>query len=253
VNMDDGHDACDNWTSNGEGSARVGHHDRQGGGQNPKKSFMGKTGITPSDEAIALAVDLLLTQWQADPIEATIRVNWAGPEVETSGCTARVSHPSDNTLRLELYGVPIPWAVDGRNSRFDEAWPVRRFCRLILTVDNAPDGKLAFNVARDKANFIVDGQRLRAGYDLASHSPLLEAEATARLKTVIKEKNNAYNRLMAFDRDSAKRPKPEPELAHAYELHRQMWHEYNQGWSEVVNRTPRKVDVSILIKRIGGK
>ncbi len=35
VNMDDGHDACDNWTSNGEGSARVGHHDRQGGGQNP--------------------------------------------------------------------------------------------------------------------------------------------------------------------------------------------------------------------------
>ena len=26
---------CDNWTSNGEGSARVGHHDRTGGGQNP--------------------------------------------------------------------------------------------------------------------------------------------------------------------------------------------------------------------------
>ncbi len=26
---------CDNWTSNGEGSARVGHHDRTGGGENP--------------------------------------------------------------------------------------------------------------------------------------------------------------------------------------------------------------------------
>ena len=26
---------CSNWTSNGEGSARVGHHDKQGGGQNP--------------------------------------------------------------------------------------------------------------------------------------------------------------------------------------------------------------------------
>ena len=26
---------CSNWTSNGEGSARVGHHDRDGGGQNP--------------------------------------------------------------------------------------------------------------------------------------------------------------------------------------------------------------------------
>jgi hypothetical protein len=26
---------CDNWTSNGEGSALVGHHDRQGGGANP--------------------------------------------------------------------------------------------------------------------------------------------------------------------------------------------------------------------------
>lgn len=26
---------CGNWTSGGEGSAQVGHHDRQGGGQNP--------------------------------------------------------------------------------------------------------------------------------------------------------------------------------------------------------------------------
>ena len=26
---------CNNWTSNGEGSAQVGHHDRTGGGQNP--------------------------------------------------------------------------------------------------------------------------------------------------------------------------------------------------------------------------
>jgi hypothetical protein len=26
---------CRNWTSNGEGAAMVGHHDRQGGGQNP--------------------------------------------------------------------------------------------------------------------------------------------------------------------------------------------------------------------------
>lgn len=31
----EGHDACSNWTSNGEGAARVGHHDRQGGGDNP--------------------------------------------------------------------------------------------------------------------------------------------------------------------------------------------------------------------------
>ena len=32
----DGHTACDNWTSSGsEGSARVGHFDRTGGGENP--------------------------------------------------------------------------------------------------------------------------------------------------------------------------------------------------------------------------
>jgi hypothetical protein len=34
--IDDGMDhTCSNWTSNGEGSAQVGHFDRQGGGQNP--------------------------------------------------------------------------------------------------------------------------------------------------------------------------------------------------------------------------
>lgn len=31
----DGDTTCANWTSHGDGSARVGHHDRQGGGQNP--------------------------------------------------------------------------------------------------------------------------------------------------------------------------------------------------------------------------
>lgn len=31
----DGDTTCSNWTSNGEGTALVGHHDRQGGGDNP--------------------------------------------------------------------------------------------------------------------------------------------------------------------------------------------------------------------------
>ncbi len=31
----DGYNNCDNWSSNGDGSVQVGHHDRQGGGQNP--------------------------------------------------------------------------------------------------------------------------------------------------------------------------------------------------------------------------
>jgi hypothetical protein len=31
----EGYTNCGNWTSSGEGSARVGHHDRTGGGQNP--------------------------------------------------------------------------------------------------------------------------------------------------------------------------------------------------------------------------
>jgi hypothetical protein len=31
----DEYNNCNNWTSNGEGNVRAGHHDRQGGGQNP--------------------------------------------------------------------------------------------------------------------------------------------------------------------------------------------------------------------------
>jgi len=31
----EGYSNCGNWTSSGEGSAQVGHHDRTGGGQNP--------------------------------------------------------------------------------------------------------------------------------------------------------------------------------------------------------------------------
>ncbi len=42
---------CSNWTSNGEGSAQVGHHDRQGGGDNPTSwnSAHGSRGCSQSD------------------------------------------------------------------------------------------------------------------------------------------------------------------------------------------------------------
>ena len=35
VTSGEGYNNCDNWTSNGQGSVQVGHHDRTGGGQNP--------------------------------------------------------------------------------------------------------------------------------------------------------------------------------------------------------------------------
>ncbi len=43
--------SCNNWTSHGEGSARVGHHDRQGGGANPTSwnSAHGSRGCSQSD------------------------------------------------------------------------------------------------------------------------------------------------------------------------------------------------------------
>ncbi len=51
VYMGEGNTNCDNWTSNGDGSTRVGHHDRQGGGQNPNSwnSAHGSRGCSQSD------------------------------------------------------------------------------------------------------------------------------------------------------------------------------------------------------------
>lgn len=49
---EEGHDACGNWTSNGsDGSAKVGHHDRTGGGQNPSSwnNAHGSRGCSQSD------------------------------------------------------------------------------------------------------------------------------------------------------------------------------------------------------------
>ena len=46
-----GDTTCGNWTSSGEGSARVGHHDRQGGGENPTSwnSAHGSRGCSQED------------------------------------------------------------------------------------------------------------------------------------------------------------------------------------------------------------
>jgi len=47
----DGDATCSDWTSSGEGSARVGHHDRTGGGDNPTSwnSAHGSAGCSQSD------------------------------------------------------------------------------------------------------------------------------------------------------------------------------------------------------------
>lgn len=47
----DGDTTCSNWTSNGDGSALVGHHDRQGGGANPTSwnSSHGSRGCSQDD------------------------------------------------------------------------------------------------------------------------------------------------------------------------------------------------------------
>lgn len=50
--IDDGRDhTCDNWTSNDEGTAQVGHFDRTGGGQNPTSwnSAHGSRGCSQAD------------------------------------------------------------------------------------------------------------------------------------------------------------------------------------------------------------
>lgn len=48
---DGGDHTCSNWTSNGSGSAQVGHHDKQGGGQNPNSwnSAHGSRGCGQAD------------------------------------------------------------------------------------------------------------------------------------------------------------------------------------------------------------
>lgn len=50
--VDDGNNhTCNNWTSNGQGSAHAGHHDRQGGGANPNSwnSAHGTRGCSQED------------------------------------------------------------------------------------------------------------------------------------------------------------------------------------------------------------
>ena len=51
VFMGEGNTNCDNWTTNGAGSVRVGHHDRQGGGENPDSwnSAHGSRGCSQAD------------------------------------------------------------------------------------------------------------------------------------------------------------------------------------------------------------
>jgi hypothetical protein len=44
---------CGNWTSSGEGSAQVGHHDRQGGGENQSRNSARLERLQPGEPEAA--------------------------------------------------------------------------------------------------------------------------------------------------------------------------------------------------------
>lgn len=201
---------------------------------------MTEDGLVPTPEACTIGAELLLKQWQAEPLEVVVDLDWQAAEASSGACIAQASRGGEG-MTLQLRGLPIPWLVPGRGLVVRPAEPTT-MSRFVLRVRNAPAGGIAITKPRGKAHAYSPAQA-EEGIDLCRLREVVQTRPSATLISQIKMKNKTLDRYEHF----WMKPLEGPEFAEANSLYSQaMWTEA-AARARIIDKTPRVEDVTLTL------
>ncbi len=192
---------------------------------------------------INVAVGLLLDDWQAEPIEATVRFDWQNGSADSSVGPAEVAKPTDLARRLTIKSLPLPWDLGERGPGWWSLVPAAKYCRLTLLVTGAPGGGVVVNDGGLIPIEVTAGD-LAKGFNLACGGPLPASKPAAELGLAISKKNMAAIRLAMYYREKY----AEPEFQEPYQAMLKATHLWLDAYEKVLARTPRTADVVLELK-----
>jgi hypothetical protein len=217
--------------------------------ENAKLQVTTRSGIDTTALGAALATELLLEAWQAEPMQTTIRADWQTGTAAVSSGSVTAQREGDEALVLDLKGIPFPWYIPNRGAILSEDWPPARFCKYTLQIDNVPDGGFIIGrrvgkATRNAKPFL--SSMLRDGCDIGNIDPLPSGQGFVDFRKAVDRKNRSYDKVEGFRKQTA----PEPEFADAYKTMQKAYEQYADGAARIIQRLPRTMDITLEIKTV---
>ncbi len=202
--------------------------------------------LLPKGLAHAVVAAQLLKHWQAEPLKVRITADWQSDTASVSSGQAKVKTRTEQELKLELTGVPLPWGVAGIRPQDLEAarWPGADLCRYVLQIDNVPESGV--ELVLGGREIALECAQLRSGVNVMGWPPIQARNRTLRdmLVAVTRKHRRWFEYRLALRRG----PPPEPELLEAFESLLRTFQLYEAGYAKLVMRLPKVFDVMLSFR-----
>jgi hypothetical protein len=200
-------------------------------------------GLKPSWFSHAILTDLLLSHWGAEPLDYLIRARWNSAEAAATIGKIKVTEHDAHNLHLDLHGVPVVVNMLARQKMNDEEFPLSKWFRYRLQIDDAPPRGLVVSTADGSDPRALSAAQLSGGVDISTVGPLVAHGATRALHDAVLRKCNQYTQYRLAMGKTA----PEPELERGFELMRQAEVAWALGAHQVAYRTPSRFDIKLHV------
>ncbi len=226
---------------------------RQMKANKPDVSLVDKDGLLPTAISKSIVGKLILDAWKIERMDVTVRIDWAARTGRTNAGRVNVTAVSDRVVHVALQDFPMPLFTGRRDQTFSDAMACAGYCRLMLKVDNLPDGVVAMVEPGSRSRPVkVRADRLKSGLNLASRSPLSASSGFKEFTDLVQSKNFRYSETVRWvDRNMKEKP-PEPELRQSYETYFLSQTQYHEGLVKVIARTGRTLDLILELSLLPG-
>ncbi|NOX58662.1 MAG: hypothetical protein GXP29_07365 [Planctomycetes bacterium] len=203
-----------------------------------------KRGLQPMGLSLSVAIDLLLTRLQAEPLNYMVEVDWDTENASASSGSVKVTKHTKKSMTLELKDVPVTLDMNARGKLQTRSWPLSNWCKLVMKINNMPPGGVIVSPVKGKGGKPFLQTQFEVGADMSQIGPLARNASVSALHNIIRTKLGQCSKYT----DSMGRTVPEPELEEGYRLYREADTQLMIATQKIENRTPARYDTTIKIE-----
>jgi len=201
-------------------------------------------GLKPLPISAAIASDMLLSHWQAKPLDFVISTSWTEKKpVELTVGTGSVSDRKPRSMRIALRNIPVPVDMSMRGNIPPEKWPMTKWISYRLRIPDLPDaGVLITSTGIPGMHYPADV--IRQGADMSVSSPFTQHVTSRNLHTYAQTKIRQFGEYVK----ALIRPVPHPELEDAYSKYAEAELATALGVYKVFHRVPASLTLRLDLK-----
>lgn len=220
----------------------------------PGEGSLTVDGRTPSFHGTIVGAAALLKAWGAEPIRASIELDWAEGTARVSSHleqppTAVAQITDDGKRILSIESLPLPWPLPGDvGGALQSQWKAAQLCQIVLRIPNPPEPGIVLVHEADEQDSTVQwpitAAQLQAGFNLAAAEPLRSLKGVRDLFNLVGTKNRTRETI--WRRLELSSPQPS-ELTEAHRKLIDAWKAYVDGYERMIQRYPKTFNARFIL------